>query len=274
MTSPRPTQNVPAIPGDPSPKDSAPKDSDSAAAAEHVVIIGGSSGIGFGLAEALVREGAEVTVVSRSATKLEAACRMLAAMDASGERVHAVRADIAREKDVERLFAESGPVSHIVTTAADGTGAMGPLSGISVEKALEFFGTKLLGPWLAARHGARQLRPGGSITFTSGIAAYRPSVSGTVVSAANGGLEALAYALALELAPIRANVVSPGWVDTPMWDAMVGVDRPAAFASMAGRLPVGRIGTPDDIVQAYLAVMRNGFMTGTVVHVDGGHRLV
>jgi NAD(P)-dependent dehydrogenase (short-subunit alcohol dehydrogenase family) len=243
-------------------------------AVERVVIIGGSSGIGLGLARVLVQAGTEVTVVSRSNERLAAASRTLAAIDRTGTLVRGAQADIAREDEIERLFRDGGPINHVVTTAADGTGASGPIAAISAESAEGFLGTKVLGPWLVAKHCAKQLIPGGSITFTSGIAAYRPTVSGTVVAAANGALESLAYALALELAPIRVNVVSPGWVDTPVWDTLAGVDRASAFASMAKRLPVGRIGTPDDIAQVFLTAMHNGFMTGTVLHVDGGHRLV
>nr|WP_242666320.1 SDR family oxidoreductase [Parafrankia irregularis] len=239
-----------------------------------MLIIGGSSGIGLGLAQALVRAGTEVTVVSRSGSRLAAASRRLGALDHSGALVRTAAADISRESDVERLFQEAGPVQHVITTAADGTGASGPIATIGVEGAQGFLGTKVLGPWLVAKHCAPYLLPGGSLTFTSGIAAYRPSVSGSVVAAANGALESLAYALALELAPIRVNVVSPGWVDTPVWDTLAGVDRSAALAAMAHRLPAGRIGTPADLAQAYLAVLCNEFMTGSVLHIDGGHRLV
>ncbi|KPM56335.1 short-chain dehydrogenase [Frankia sp. R43] len=251
-----------------------PSDQPLPAACGRVLIVGGSSGIGLGLAQTLVRAGTEVTVVSRSGDRLAAAARSLGALDRSGTLVRTAAADISRESDVERLFQEAGPIQHVVTTAADGTGASGPIATISVEGALGFLGTKVLGPWLVAKHCARRLPAGGSLTFTSGIAAYRPSVSGSVVAAANGALESLAYALALELAPIRVNVVSPGWVDTPVWDTLAGVDRSSALAAMAHRLPAGRIGTPADLAQAYLAVLRNEFMTGAVLHVDGGHRLV
>jgi len=95
-----------------------------------------------------------------------------------------------------------------------------------------------------------------------------------VVAAVNGALASLAYALAVELAPIRVNVVSPGWVDTPIWDTVAGEGKAATLEAMAKRLPVGRIGQPSDIAQAITSVMMNGFITGTVMHVDGGQRLV
>jgi NAD(P)-dependent dehydrogenase (short-subunit alcohol dehydrogenase family) len=95
-----------------------------------------------------------------------------------------------------------------------------------------------------------------------------------VVAAANGALESLTYALAVELAPIRVNVVSPGWVDTPIWQAVAGERKAAVLDNMANRLPVGRIGQPSDVADAISSIMQNGFITGTVLHVDGGQRLV
>jgi NAD(P)-dependent dehydrogenase (short-subunit alcohol dehydrogenase family) len=95
-----------------------------------------------------------------------------------------------------------------------------------------------------------------------------------VVAAINGGLESLARALAVELGPIRVNVVSPGWIDTPIWEFVAGEAKAATLEAMAKRLPVGRIGHPDDIADAIRFLMRNGFVTGTVLHVEGGHRLV
>lgn len=101
--------------------------------------------------------------------------------------------------------------------------------------------TKLLGAWLVGKHAAGRVT--GSITYTSGINAYRPNGSNTIVAAANGALASLAYGLAIELAPVRVNVVSPGWVDTAIWDQLP-MDKQAAFAALAERLPARRIGTP------------------------------
>ncbi|GAB3789775.1 hypothetical protein GCM10028797_25660 [Dyella agri] len=95
-----------------------------------------------------------------------------------------------------------------------------------------------------------------------------------MVAAVNGALASLAYALAVELAPIRVNVVSPGWVDSPIWASVAGDKKAEMLEAMANRLPVGRVGEPADIAQAIQFLMRNGFTTGSVLHVDGGHRLV
>lgn len=245
---------------------------------KRVVVAGGSSGIGFGIARAVRAAGADVVIVGRHRGRLDVA---LAALRGAGERsdqdergasIDAFAADIGSEADVARLFESIGACDHIVSTAADLV--YRPVLELDVAAARRALDSKLIGPLLLARHGAPRLRPGGSLTFTSGVAADRPRARGALTATVNSGLEGLARALALELAPVRVNVVSPGWVDTPMWEAVAGSNRAAVQGEMAARLPVGRLGTAEDLAPAYLMLMANGFATGTVLHVDGGHRLV
>lgn len=231
---------------------------------ERVVIVGGSSGMGLALATELVAQGTEVTIAGRSKDRLEA-------VDLA---VRKVVTDIGDEHDIERLFKTTGPVDHIVTTAADISGSYQPIREYDVAAARLAVESKLIGPLLLAKHGAPVLAPGGSIVFTSGIAAYRPGPRGSMVAALNGALGSMAAALAVELAPLRVNVVSPGWVDTPIWESVAGDAKDQTLAAMAERLPVGRIGRTKDIADAIIALLRNGFITGTVLHADGGHRLV
>ncbi|MGV9822603.1 SDR family oxidoreductase [Nocardia xishanensis] len=233
-----------------------------------VMIIGGGSGMGFALARVLLAEGEDVTIVGRSVERLDAARAELE--QAGSGRVRTIRADIGREEDVAELFAEDRQVDHVAITAADATGVYGPTALASIDIARSVLNTKLLGAWLVGKHAAGKVT--GSLTFTSGINAYRPNGSNTIMAAANGALASLASGLAIEMAPVRVNVVSPGWVDTPIWNQL-GMDKHAAFAELSQRLPARRIGTPDDIAQAFLAVMRNQYITATVLHVDGGHRL-
>lgn len=113
------------------------------------------------------------------------------------------------------------------------------------------------------------------MTFTSGINKDRPpAVGGAVVAAIAGSFSNLAHALSLELAPTRVNVVSPGWVDTPMFDALAGDAKTSFFESMAARLPAGRIATPADVAPAYLYAMESDFTAGETLHIDGGQRLI
>lgn len=237
---------------------------------EHAVVIGGSSGMGLALAERLVSEGTETTIVGRNADRLAAAQKQLE-QTATG-LLHTHAADIADEDAVRALFEATGPIDHVVLTAADATGAYQPIRDFDLKPARALVDTKLFGAILTAKHAA--VRPGGSLTFVSGIAAYRPLPGGSIVAAANGALASLTSALALELAPVRVNTVSPGWVDTPIWDSIAGDAKHDRLAAMAARLPVGRVGAPQDVADALLMMMRNPFVTGTVLHVDGGHRLV
>ena len=233
---------------------------------ERVLIIGGSSGMGLALAQRLLTRGAEVAIAGRSEDRLAAAQAEL------GGRARTFSADIGDEASLKALFKAVGALDHIVVTAADIRGAYALLPDLDITAIRRAVDSKLIGPLLVAKHGAPHLSPGGSLTFTSGIAAYRPAPRGTVVAAINGGLEALTYALAVELAPARVNAVSPGWTDTPIWDTIAGTERAARLNAMAQRLPAGRVGQASDIADAIDFVMHNGFTTGTLLHVDGGHR--
>lgn len=248
---------------------------------QHVLVIGGSSGMGLALAAQLLHAGHRVTIAGRSATRLATAVTHLTApghpaAERDGglaDRLRTVRADVADETQVEALAAGDA-YDHVVVTAADAIGAYAPLPDYTLDAARAMLATKVLGPWLVAKHLGTTLRPGGSLTFTSGIAAYRPGPGASMIATANGALESLVRSLALELAPVRVNVVSPGWVDTPIWDTLAGAGKGERLAAMAARLPAGRVGTPDDIARAFLSLLDNGFITGTVLHVDGGHRLI
>ncbi len=235
-----------------------------------ILIVGGSSGMGLSLAKQSLDAGAKVIIVGRQTEKLNHAWEVLG----QSARLSTMNIDATQETDVARLFEEVGPLDHIVTTAADIRGAYELLPDLDISAALRAVESKVLAPILLAKYGAPKLRPGGSITFTSGIAAYRPSTRGTVVAAVNAALEGLVRALAVELAPLRVNAVSPGWVNTPIWTFVAGDRKAETLDAMASRLPAGRIGQAEDIADAITFLMGNGFTTGTVLHVDGGHRLI
>jgi NAD(P)-dependent dehydrogenase (short-subunit alcohol dehydrogenase family) len=138
-----------------------------------------------------------------------------------------------------------------------------------------FVDNKLIGAILVAKHAVRTLNASGSMTFTSGINKDKPPVpGGAVVSAIAGSFSYFARALSLELAPARVNVISPGWVDTPMFDELAGDAKLSYFESLASRLPAGRIATPADIAPAYLYAMQSDFTTGQTIHIDGGQSLI
>jgi NAD(P)-dependent dehydrogenase (short-subunit alcohol dehydrogenase family) len=236
-----------------------------------VVIVGGSSGIGLGVAASALERGAEVVIVGRSESKLQAA---QGALGGGNDRVRARSVDMTQESAIARLFLEIGAFDHLVSTA--GAPPPGdPIGRTDMELVRRFVDNKLLGAVMVAKLAVRVLKTGGSMTFTSGINKDRPPVpGGSVVSAIAGSFSYFARALSLELAPTRVNVVSPGWVDTPMFDELAGEAKPSLFAGMAARLPAGRIATPADIAPAYVFAMESEFTTGQTIHIDGGQSLI
>ena len=236
---------------------------------QKVIVVGGSSGMGLAVVRAAQARGAHVMMVGRTEEKLKQALETLD----TPERVTPITADITREEDVRALFEAVGPFDHLVVTAA-GNLSYQPLKEVDPDTARRIVDSKLIGALLLAKHGSTYINSKGSITLTAGIAAQRPLPTGLVVAAVNGALFSLTYGLAIVLAPVRVNVLSPGWVDTPAWDVIAGTNTPTMFAQMAQRLPVGRVGRPEDIAHAALFLMENEFTTGTILPVDGGHRLV
>jgi NAD(P)-dependent dehydrogenase (short-subunit alcohol dehydrogenase family) len=235
----------------------------------HIMVIGGSSGIGLGVAQVGLRSGAGVTIVGRSEERLREASTTLGSPD----RLRTVSADVTDEDQVSALFASAGALDHVIVTAAD-ISAYQPVRDLNLAAARATIESKLIAALLVAKHAAPVLPDNGSITFTGGIATDRPAPGGTVVAAVNSAMSGLARGLALELAPIRVNVIAPGWVLTPVWDTVAGANKHGILDGMAARLPAGRIGSPEDIGETALFLTRAPHLTAAVVPVDGGQRLV
>lgn len=227
-------------------------------AGKKVVVIGGSSGIGLAAAELAKRAGADVVIAARSAAKLDPIAERL--------KMTAIVADVTNDESVAELFKRTGPVDHVVLTAAQLR--TGPFKSVAMEDVRATMEGKFWGAWRVARE--TQIRPGGSLTLVTGFLSVRPRPNSAIISAANGALESLARALALELAPVRVNAVSPGVIDTPIRAAMPEAARKEMLAKTAAALPVGRVGMAEDIAQQIVSFMNNGFATGSIVYVDGG----
>jgi NAD(P)-dependent dehydrogenase (short-subunit alcohol dehydrogenase family) len=227
-------------------------------AGKKVVVVGGSSGIGLATAEMAKAEGADVVIASRNAEKVKAAADKIGAKG--------MIVDVTNEKSVADLFGAIGPVDHVVVSAAQLR--TGPFKTVAMDDVRATFEGKFWGAWRCAR--AAEIKPGGSLSLVSGFLSVRPRPNSAIVSSANGALESLTRALALELKPIRVNCVSPGIIDTPIRAAMPETARKEMLAKAAAGLPVGRVGLAEDIAQQILTFMNNGFMSGSIVYLDGG----
>jgi NAD(P)-dependent dehydrogenase (short-subunit alcohol dehydrogenase family) len=226
-----------------------------------VVVIGGSAGIGFSVAEAAIAEGAGVLVASSNSDRVEAARNQL------GGQVEGGTVDVTSDNDVVRFFAEAGRFDHLVYTAGDWAP---PVDYWDLEAAARIFSVRFWGALRAIKHSRASLSTGGSITLTNGVAAHRPRKGAAMNTAAAGAIEHLVTGLAIDLAPLRVNAVCPGVVLTGVWANLPE----GAAERMTSRQPVPRGASPAEIAEAYLYLMRGTYTTGQVLRVDGGYLLV
>jgi NAD(P)-dependent dehydrogenase (short-subunit alcohol dehydrogenase family) len=232
-------------------------------AATRVVLVGGTSGIGLATAKAVTAAGASVVVASSNPATVKAALAELPE-NADGQVVDASSSD-----ELATFFAKVGDFDHLVYTAGDHL-APSTVEGYSPDKGRAFLELRVVMAFEAVRLAVPHLRPGGSIVLTSGTSAYRGGPGWFLGSAASGAIISAARSLAVELAPIRVNVVAPGMVRTPLWSAIPEAHREALFAQRATSVPLGRVADPEDVAKTYLHVMDHDYLTGTVHLVDGG----
>jgi NAD(P)-dependent dehydrogenase (short-subunit alcohol dehydrogenase family) len=229
-----------------------------------VLVVGGSSGIGAATARLFAQEGAQVTIASRSLDKLTQVADAI--RQATGREVATAVLDTTDDAGVEGYLAGAGPFDHVVISAAQTP--TGPARQLPLDDARKAMDSKFWGAYRVAR--AVRIQDGGSLTFISGYLAVRPNKNSVLQGAINAAVEALGRGLALELSPVRVNTVSPGTIETPLWDGMDAGARKTMFDAAAARLPARRIGQPEDIAQAVLYLATNGYATGSTVLVDGG----
>nr|WP_246597981.1 SDR family oxidoreductase [Nocardia tengchongensis] len=177
--------------------------------------------------------------------------------------------DLTDEDTVRALAERVGELDYLISLAADH--ANGPITELDRDAVHRAFDAKVIGPILLAKQFAPRFRAGGAMLLFSGVAAWRPAPGRAVMATTNAAAATLAEALAVELAPLRVNAISPGIVDSGVWD---GPGKEAFFRSVADRNPARRVGTAADISAAALLALTNPFLTGTTLHVDGGGRLV
>jgi NAD(P)-dependent dehydrogenase (short-subunit alcohol dehydrogenase family) len=220
-----------------------------------LVVIGGSSGIGLAVARKALGMGWDVTVASRNPGR--------APLD-----VEKVTLDVTDIEAVRTTFGALGPIDHLVSTATGS--APGSVREVSLDAGRHAFEAKIFGPLAAIQ----STEISSSIVLTSGLAATTPSVGAFFLSPVNAAVEGAVRGLARGLAPVRVNAVAPGVIDTPRLAGIPAEARQAWFDQLSAILPAGRVGTAEDVAEGIWQLMNNAFLTGTVLRIDGGARLV
>jgi NAD(P)-dependent dehydrogenase (short-subunit alcohol dehydrogenase family) len=234
---------------------------------QRVVVVGASAGIGEATARAFAAAGAEVVIAGRAKDRLEEARERI------GFPVETYQLDATDADAVAAFFDGLTQISHLVLTASPGAVGAGPFAALAESALRAAFDGKFYAHVKVLQAAAPKMRQDGSITLVSAISARMAVAGSAALAAVNGALEAMARPLAVELAPVRVNAVSPGIIDTHWWDVLPEPQRAATFQAAADSSPVGRVGKPEDVADAVLFLAGQGFMTGTVLEVAGGAHL-
>ncbi|MBF9141584.1 SDR family oxidoreductase [Hymenobacter properus] len=234
---------------------------------KRVVILGGSAGIGLATAQAAAAEGALVVIASSNQARVDGALQTLPA----GSEGYAL--DLTNEAQVQTFFAQRGAFDHLIFTAGESL-QLGEVATTGLDAMRRAFELRYFGAITAVKYAQPHLRPGGSVVLTTGIASRRPGKGWAVGASICGAMDGLTRALAVELAPIRVNAVSPGIVRTDLWASIPEAEREAMYASFSQQLLTRRVGEAVEVAQTYLYLLRQSFSTGQIVVVDGGGVLV
>jgi len=232
-----------------------------------VVILGGSSGIGFATAKAAATAGGEVIIVSGNQQRIEKALAELPA----GSQGFGV--DLRNEDQVSNLFVKIGRFDHLVFTAGESL-QVDTIGDLEVDAAKQFFDLRYWGAFISVKYASPYVNDGGSITLTGGCASLRPGKGWSLVASICAAMEGFTRAMAIELAPVRVNMVMPGVVRTSLWDGMENAEREGMYDHFSDQLPVKYVAGPEDIAQSYLYLMQQKYSTGQRVIVDGGFVLI
>lgn len=229
------------------------------------VVIGGGSGIGLAVAEQASALGAQVVLGSTTAEKVKAAAAKL-------DRARGLAVDLRDQASVAQFFNEVGTFDHLAITAGDWIGPMYvPTRHIDVDAARDLFSVRFWGALSAVKAACDTITEDGSITLTSGVLAHRPMKGAPMMTAMSGAVEHLTRGLAVDLAPLRVNAVSPGLVLT---DHVTAAMPGEMIQGIVGGLPLPRAAQPQEAARAYIYLMMNAYVTGQILPIDGGGMLV
>ena len=234
-------------------------------AGKNVVIIGGTAGIGLAAAQAAAEAGARVWAAGRTEAHIEKA------REIANGAFEVRQADTHDADSLKAIFEEAGSIDHLVSAAIGGERTLKPFLEQTEDQFKAAYG-KLWGYANAVRTGAPYVAENGSITLVSGSPARKIKPAQSALSCVGASVENLVRCLAVEMAPIRVNVVSPGTVDTAMFDWM-GDEKGGKLAAMTAGHLIKRAGSSEEVAAGMIFVMQNKFVTGTTVDVDGGRIL-
>jgi NAD(P)-dependent dehydrogenase (short-subunit alcohol dehydrogenase family) len=231
---------------------------------KRVVVIGGSSGIGFAVAVLSRKIGAEVVIASSNAANVDSAVGRLSGTVGS-------TIDLRDETSVSRFFEKLDAFDHLAITAGDWDGTVySSTRDLDLAAARDGFEVRFWGALAAVKHGSQKIAPNGSITLTSGVLAHRPRKGAPLATAIGGAIEHLVQGLAIDLAPVRINAVCPGLVLTDRVKQMPE----EMLRTYVARLPLPRVASPTEAATAHVYLMLNSYTTGQILPVDGGGSLV
>lgn len=232
-----------------------------------VIILGGSSGLGLATAAAAANDGAKVIIVSGNQNRIDEALKSLP------ENCSGMSVNLSKEENIKNFFNSVEAFDHLMYTAGENL-SLHTIAETDIEEARSFFNLRYWGAFAAVKYASKKVKAGGSINLTGGTASPRPGAGWGIAASICAAMEGFTRAMAVELAPVRVNLVAPGVVKTNLWNSMSEEDRNNLYTGVGESLPVKRVGEASDIAQTFLYTMKQQYGTGQVIYVDGGALLV
>ncbi|KZS93670.1 NAD(P)-binding protein [Sistotremastrum niveocremeum HHB9708] len=244
-------------------------------AGQTIVVIGGSSGIGYAVAESSLQSlASHVIIASSSLDRVNAAVSRLESSAKSAGVSGKVSGRVLNVKDsaqIKSFFDEVGEIDHLVFSSGDALTLSG-LKDLDLDSIRGVYDVRLWAPTICAQQA--KIKKSGSIVLTTGSVVKKPSQGWSIVAGIAGSVDSLTRGLAVDLAPIRVNCIAPGFVNTEMWDTTPKDVLEKIFAEQSEKLLVKHVASPEEVAEAYLFAMKCAFITGETLHVNGGQTLV